>query len=137
MEIFTDFQCMFCKIEANSIRTEVLPSEADVGMRFRHLPLPKHQWARLAAEAVACVGAQDNEAFWQVHDLLFLHQDDISNTVDPKATIDRIIESAGCVDMKRYAICQNRGVGAAIVSRDLDLAKTTWNSINSDANDQR
>jgi protein-disulfide isomerase len=41
---------------------------------FRHYPLDSvHPLARRAAEAAEAAGAQD--AFWEMHDLLFAHQD--------------------------------------------------------------
>ncbi len=41
---------------------------------FRHLPLSDvHPNAQMAAEAAEAAGAQG--AFWEMHDLLFAHQD--------------------------------------------------------------
>jgi protein-disulfide isomerase len=48
--------------------------EHKVRLVFRHFPLEEvHPHAVLAAEAAECAGAQHK--FWQMHDLLFDHQD--------------------------------------------------------------
>jgi protein-disulfide isomerase len=47
---------------------------ADIRFVFRHLPLSDvHDHAQLAAEAAEAAGAQGR--FWEMHDLLFDHQD--------------------------------------------------------------
>jgi protein-disulfide isomerase len=53
---------------------ELLRNSGDVGYVWRHLPLTDvHPHAALAAEASEAAAAQG--AFWQMHDLLFQHQD--------------------------------------------------------------
>ncbi len=67
---FSDFQCPFCR-RAIPVIEEVLeryPNE--VRLVYRHFPLESiHSRARMAAEASVC--AQDQEKFWEYHDVLF------------------------------------------------------------------
>ena len=54
----------------------------DVQVVFRHYPLSSHPQAELAARAAEAAGQQD--AFWQMHDKLFVHQNTWSNQSDAK-----------------------------------------------------
>jgi protein-disulfide isomerase len=71
---FADFECSFC--------AKALPTVAEVRRRFgdrlrfafRHFPIAElHPHAELAAEAAEAAGAQGR--FWEMHALLFAHQD--------------------------------------------------------------
>jgi protein-disulfide isomerase len=53
---------------------ELLAESDDVRYVWRHLPLTDvHPHAQLAAEAAEAAGRQGR--FWEMHDLLFVHQD--------------------------------------------------------------
>ena len=76
IQIFSDFQCPFCK--------KVTPTLAEIEKEFgkqvkivwRHLPLPFHKDAPLAAEATEEAFVQKgNTGFWRFHDELFDHQE--------------------------------------------------------------
>ncbi len=68
---WADFQCPFCKrveAELQSLQQE-FPTQ--VRIVWRHLPLPFHNYAPLAAEAAEEALAQGgNAAFWKFHDRL-------------------------------------------------------------------
>lgn len=70
---YLDYECPFCA-RATGAAEEV---KAYFGMRLRyvvrHLPLDVHPHAGLAAVAVEAAGRQDR--FWQMHEVLFQHQD--------------------------------------------------------------
>jgi Na+/H+ antiporter NhaA len=71
---YGDFECPYCG-RAEPILRELLSEVGDeVCFVFRHLPLSDvHEHAQLAAEAAEAAGAQGR--FWEMHDLLFDHQD--------------------------------------------------------------
>jgi protein-disulfide isomerase len=67
-----DFQCPFCASYANGTYRSIKEEFVDSGKLqygFAHLPLANHAFARQAAEALECAGAQGQ--FWQMHDALF------------------------------------------------------------------
>jgi protein-disulfide isomerase len=70
---YGDFECPYCG-QAEPVVRELLADHGDVRYVWRHLPLndvhPNAQLAAQAAEAAAVQGA-----FWEMHDLLFDHQD--------------------------------------------------------------
>jgi len=79
---FTDFQCPYCKQEAQVLRqnlTSAYPNQ--VRLYFVDHPLEQvHPWAKTAALAGRCIFKQNSDAFWQYHDWMFEHQGEI--TVD-------------------------------------------------------
>jgi protein-disulfide isomerase len=98
IQIFSDFQCPFCK--------KVTPTLAEVEKEFgkqvkivwRHLPLPFHKDAPLAAEAAEEAFAQKgNAGFWRFHDELF----DAQETGIGREELEKIAARAG-LDMPRF-----------------------------------
>jgi Na+/H+ antiporter NhaA len=73
---YGDFECPFCA-RATGV-THELRERFGPRLRyvFRHLPLPDvHPHAELGARAAVAAGAQGR--FWELHDLLFAHQDQL------------------------------------------------------------
>ncbi len=74
IQIFSDFQCPYCKVFAPGARE--LESKGVEGVRtkveFRNFPLSFHPFAQLAAQAATAAGEQGR--FWEMHDLLFANQ---------------------------------------------------------------
>jgi predicted DsbA family dithiol-disulfide isomerase len=71
---YADFECPFCSASTNVVRELRRRFGDELRYVFRHLPLADvHPHAELAAEAVEAAGAQGR--FWEMHDLLFEHQD--------------------------------------------------------------
>lgn len=73
---YGDYQCPHCG-RAHGEVDEIRRQFGDrLRFVFRHFPLPKvHPLARLAAEAAEAAGAQGK--FWQMHHLLYTHQDQL------------------------------------------------------------
>jgi protein-disulfide isomerase len=70
---YGDFECPYCGQAEPAVR-ELLREFGDVRYVWRHLPLRDvHPRAQAAAEAAEAAAAQG--AFWEMHDLLFEHQD--------------------------------------------------------------
>ncbi|HEX4978241.1 MAG TPA: thioredoxin domain-containing protein, partial [Nocardioides sp.] len=73
---YGDFECPFCA-RATGVTGELRQRFGDdLRYVFRHLPLVDvHPHAELAARAA--VAAQAQGRFWEMHDLLFAHQDQL------------------------------------------------------------
>jgi len=71
---YGDYECPACGTLFQTIRQLHTKFGADVRLVFRHYPLSGiHPHAEMAAEAAEAAAAQGR--FWEMHDLLFEHQD--------------------------------------------------------------
>ncbi|HZC14690.1 MAG TPA: thioredoxin domain-containing protein [Thermoleophilaceae bacterium] len=75
---YADFQCPYCG-DAYPVVHELLERFGDrLRFVFRHMPLRDlHPRAEAAAEAAEAAGAQGR--FWEMHDRLFTHQQQLSD----------------------------------------------------------
>ncbi|MHB8416719.1 MAG: DsbA family protein [Myxococcales bacterium] len=73
---FSDFQCPFCSRVEPTVKQIMDAYGKDVRFVWRNEPLPFHPNAMPAAEAAMAAGAQGK--FWEMHDLLFQNQRDLS-----------------------------------------------------------
>ncbi|WP_394832916.1 thioredoxin domain-containing protein [Pendulispora rubella] len=72
---FSDFQCPFCQRVNGTIEQLMKEYDGRVKLVFRHLPLPFHPNAHIAAEAATEAYRQKGSAgFFKMHDLLFANQ---------------------------------------------------------------
>ena len=75
---YGDFECPFCGSAYPMIKRLQESLDDDMCFVYRHFPVStKHKHARKAAEAAEAAGAQN--AFWQMHDILYEHQDALSD----------------------------------------------------------
>ncbi len=77
---FSDYQCPFCKEEAQMLRSNLLSAyPKQVRLYFKDFPLEQmHPWAKPAAMAARCVFRQNPAAYWDIHDYIYAHQNDIT-----------------------------------------------------------
>jgi len=70
---YGDFECPFCGRAYPAVKRIRRWLGDQLRFVFRHLPRPEHPHARHAAEAAEAAAAQAR--FWDMHDVLFEHQD--------------------------------------------------------------
>jgi Na+/H+ antiporter NhaA len=111
---YGDFECPYCG-QAEPVVRELLADFGDLEYVWRHLPLNDvHPHTQLAAEASEAAAAQG--AFWEMHDLLFQHQDAL-----------RAVDLTGYagelgLDTERFADELRKHTHAARVAEDVDSA---------------
>lgn len=66
---YSDFQCPYCVRLADSLKDVAAEYPDDVRVVFKHFPLPMHDRAKPASEAVLAANAQGKG--WEMHDLVF------------------------------------------------------------------
>ncbi|MEU9129716.1 Na+/H+ antiporter NhaA [Kitasatospora sp. NPDC048540] len=111
---YGDFECPYCG-RAESVVRRLLADHGDVRYVWRHLPLTDvHPFAQLAAEAAEAAARQDS--FWEMHDLLFRHQDRL-RTPD----LVRYAEQLG-LDTERFRHDLRAHTGAALVAEHMESA---------------
>lgn len=71
---YGDYECPYCGMAHAIVKRAQQTLGDDLRFVFRNFPLAEaHPHARLAAQAAEAAGAQGK--FWQMHDMLFEHQD--------------------------------------------------------------
>ena len=111
---YGDFECPYCG-RAEPVVRELLQEFGDVRYVWRHLPLSDvHANAQFAAEAAEAAARQD--AFWEMHDLLFKHQD----ALRPRDLISYAQELG--LDSERFTDDLREHTGSARVAEDVDSA---------------
>jgi Na+/H+ antiporter NhaA len=74
---YGDYECPYCGQAEVVVRELLVSFDDDLRYVWRHLPLNDvHPNAQLAAEAAEAAGAQG--AFWEMHDRLLDHQDELT-----------------------------------------------------------
>ena len=111
---YGDFECPFCGRAEAAVR-ELLTDFGDVAYVWRHLPLSDvHPNASLAAEAAEA--AADQGSFWEMHDALLDHQDDLRPR-DLFAYAERL-----GLDLERFRDDLKRHRWAPHIEEDVDSA---------------
>lgn len=94
---FSDFECPYCGRFYRTLKR--LQEEFGDSLRvvYRHFPLPTHPHAQQAARASMC--AADQGRFWEMHDVLFEGQDELTQTA-----LREKAERSG-LDVEEYDAC--------------------------------
>ncbi len=74
---WSDFQCPYCSKVEPTMKQIMDTYKDDVRLVWRNEPLPFHPNAMPAAKAAMAAARQGK--FWQMHDLMFAHQQDLSD----------------------------------------------------------
>lgn len=91
---FSDFECPYCGLATPIIRSLVSEFEGQVRIVFKHYPLSGHENAIPAAKAA--IAAMRQGKFWEMHDLLFAHQEELQ-----ASDFDRYAAEIG-LDLERF-----------------------------------
>jgi protein-disulfide isomerase len=71
---FSEYECSYCKTADATIKQILADYPDKVNYVFRDFPLSdQHPHAEKAAQAAECAGTQGK--YWEMHDVLFEHQD--------------------------------------------------------------
>ena len=74
---YADFECQYSGMARPLLESLVDEYPDSIQLIFRHFPSSsKHRQSALAAEAAEAAGAQGR--FWEMHDMLFTHQDQLT-----------------------------------------------------------
>jgi Na+/H+ antiporter NhaA len=112
---YGDYECPYCGQAERVIRELLVSFGHDVQYVWRHLPLSDvHTYAQTAAEAAEAAHAQ--EKFWEMHDRLLEHQDELGVT-----DLVRHAEAIG-LDVERFSDELRRRVYAPRIAEDVASA---------------
>lgn len=106
---YVDFECPVCAsfatIQMPTIKQQLIDN-GKVRWRFRDFPLPIHKYARFAAHAAQCAGAQGR--YFEMQDQLFQHHQWAQTGRDPSGLFRNLAQSAG-VNLQAYDACMQAG----------------------------
>jgi protein-disulfide isomerase len=112
---YGDFECEFCGRAYPELKRLLKQVGGKVRFIFRHFPIPEeHPHAQHAAEVAEAAAAQGK--FWEMHDLLFEHQDAL-RPMDLVAYAGQL-----GLDVDRFTDELRRRVYASRVADDIDTA---------------
>lgn len=114
---FGDYQCPGCAA-VHSYTEELLSNyTADqVNLSFRHFPLSGHANAIISAEAAESAGAQGK--FWEMHDLLYVNQNEWANERNPLEIYKKYAQNLE-LDVERFVSDIENDVYREKISSDL------------------
>jgi protein-disulfide isomerase len=112
---WSDFQCPFCARAAPLVQQIRQAYPKDVRFVFRHLPLPMHPDAPLAARAA--VAAQAQGKFWPMHDWMYAHQRELD-----RASLEKSAASLG-IDLGKFRAALDAPETQARVTADSQAAQ--------------
>ena len=126
---YSDFQCEFCARYAPILATLRKTYGDRVHFVFRFFPLNNHRYAMIAAQAAYAAFLQDE--FWEMHDLLYEHQKEWSESADPRSSFDTYAESLG-LDIDRFHSDMDAQTTTEFIRRQLvegtqaGVTRTPW-----------
>jgi protein-disulfide isomerase len=110
---FSDFHCPFCRRVQPTLRELMAKYPTQVRLVYKHFPLDQlHPEARRAAEASWC--AQQQDRFWQFHDIVYANPPDGS-----LAKLTAMAAEAG-VDVKSFEQCMASPKPAQVVETQVE-----------------
>ena len=113
---FSDFQCPHCRKGAEVIGKLKDKYKGKLKVVFKNFPLKMHNHAQIAAEASLC--AQDQKAFWKMHDKMFA---DAANL--DKESLKKKAREIG-LDGKKFDECLDSEVNKKRVMADIEDGKS-------------
>jgi protein-disulfide isomerase len=111
---FSEFQCPYCSRAVPGLKQVEEAYPGKVRIAFKHLLIPGHQQAPLAAEA--SLAAHEQGKFWPYHDKLFANQQALE-----RPALESYAQELG-LDMKKFKAALDSGKHKTQVDRDMQIA---------------
>ncbi|WP_437872316.1 DsbA family protein [Sorangium sp. So ce363] len=120
MQVFSDFECPFCKRVEDTV-SQISKTYGDkLKIVWRHRPLPMHKNAPLASEAAQEAYTQKgNAGFWAYHEVLFKNQG--QPDAFSRASLEKYAEEQG-LDMTKFKKALDANTHKAFVDSENSVA---------------
>ncbi|HET7786209.1 MAG TPA: thioredoxin domain-containing protein [Myxococcales bacterium] len=109
---WSDFQCPFCGKVEPTLQKILETYKDEVRLVWRNEPLSFHPNAMPAAKAAMAAARQGNDKFWKMHDLMFAHQNELS-----EAKYEEWANQVG-LDLAKWKADKASDDVAAIITKD-------------------
>jgi protein-disulfide isomerase len=113
---FSEFQCPFCARALPGLKEVEETYRDKVRIVFKHLLIPGHQHAPLAAEA--SLAAHDQGKFWPYHDKLFANQQELG-----RPTLEKYAQELG-LDLAKFRAALDSRKNQARIQKDMQQASS-------------
>ena len=113
---FADFQCPYCADVHSTLKQFVANHEDDVMLVYKHYPLVQIHAESMTA-ATAAWAAHQQGKFWQFHDFLFVHQNQLGESLYLQAAKDLEL------DLTRFEQDRKSQDAHTAVQKDVELAE--------------
>ena len=110
---FADFECGYCSRAGDTLNEVMKKYSGKIRVEYRDFPLGFHENAEGASIAARCAGEQGK--FWEMHDHLFKHQ----NELNPTQYTQWATELG--LDTSRFEECAKRPDIARAVQKDMEI----------------
>lgn len=115
LTVFDDFQCPYCARLVPLLDQIIEAYPGQVRLVFKHFPLRMHKFAQQAA--VASLAAREQGRFWEMHDQLFAHYNQLDD-----ALVRELAARIG-LDMARFERDLGNTTLAMEIAADLRLGQ--------------
>ncbi len=120
VQMFSDFQCPFCKRALPTIEALKKAFPGKIRVVWRNLPLPFHQHAHeAAAAAMEAFAERGNAGFWKMHKLIYDNQSTPDGLSRP--ALETYAKKIG-LDMARFDKALDSGAHDAEIDKDSAVA---------------
>lgn len=117
---FSEYQCPFCARYVEQAYAQLWEEYGDdLYYVFRDYPLPFHANAQNASLAARCADEQD--AYWDYHDLLFANQADWTEMDNPQSKFVSLAEELN-LDVDQFTSCYTSEKYTDVIEADTSLA---------------
>ncbi len=118
---YGDFQCPACKSYASLLtQAEAIYGE-ELAVVFRHYPLIEiHPHALISSKAAEAAGAQDK--FFEMHDLLYLNQEEWATSATPEILFASYARTLG-LDVEKFNTDLSSQAAENVIRTDRENAK--------------
>lgn len=121
--VFSDLECPYCRALAKILRTELPAYGESVSLHFADFPLEQvHPWAKDAALLGRCVFRQNPSLFWEYHDWVFAHQDEIGQGPFGKFMAPALAAISG-LDTQNVSQCFDSRAEAKNIDQMIQIGK--------------
>ncbi|MEL7355883.1 MAG: thioredoxin domain-containing protein [Cyanobacteria bacterium J06560_6] len=113
---FSDFQCPYCAEAYKVLKHFVENHQNEVTLVYKHYPLAQIHSESISAATASWAAFQQNK-FWEFHDFLFSHQDEIGETLYQQAATELTL------NLVQFEQDRNSQDAKNAIQRDTELAE--------------
>ena len=121
---YGDFQCPICGAYHNTLKQVIEDNKNIVTFTYRQFPLPLTTHPNAANAAYASEAAGTQGKFWEMHDMIFEHQEEWSASKDAPKIFEGYATTLG-LDLERFKADRDSEIVKNNVAHDLETGRAS------------